>query len=488
MRQNNRNRSLVRLWMLVGVLLVLVSLAVIGRKVGSLLGFSGPRSYLIIAQNEDELRATGGFISAAGLVTLERGKVTGLEFMDSYAVDDLQKDYPDPPEPLRTYMEADLWLFRDSNWSPDFPSAARQMAGFYIYGQGKPVDGVIALDQGMVQLVVHALGGVQLDTHTGPVFIRDDEVVDFMRSAWGERSGDAAQWFGSRKDFISSLAKALEGRVAHAGVSEWPALAQAALTGLNERHLLVYVFDPDWAQLLAASGWDGALHQGGGDYLMPVDANVGFNKANALVSQSYTYTVTIDSQLRPHATLEEQLEHGGQPSAQACKQYVPDLSVTVPYGSLINECLFDFMRIYVPAGAALRDETITPVGPGVLLKGRPTTGTSQVESAEDGYTVFSKLVMVAQAQRMPLRFSYDLPPSTVQSLGLGAWQYALYWQKQPGSHGGTATVVINLPPAASLLFASTGASTVSAAGNSTRIVYSLKLDTDQALWAIFRPG
>src|SRR5262249_16877387 len=64
-------------------LLALMSLAVEGGMVlPELLGAQGTRSYLLIAQNEDELRPTGGFISAAGMLTLEHGKLSSLEFMD----------------------------------------------------------------------------------------------------------------------------------------------------------------------------------------------------------------------------------------------------------------------------------------------------------------------------------------------------------------------------------------------------------------------
>ena len=36
----------------------------------NLLGFNRPQTYLLLAQNNDELRATGGFITAIGLVGL----------------------------------------------------------------------------------------------------------------------------------------------------------------------------------------------------------------------------------------------------------------------------------------------------------------------------------------------------------------------------------------------------------------------------------
>ena len=102
-----------------------------------LLGVNGPRYYLILTQNEDEIRPTGGFISAAGLLSVEAGRITSLTFEDSYAIDDLQGHaYPDPPAPLLTYMCSELWLFRDSNWSPDFPTSARQAAEFHPMGRG----------------------------------------------------------------------------------------------------------------------------------------------------------------------------------------------------------------------------------------------------------------------------------------------------------------------------------------------------------------
>ncbi|HZY42070.1 MAG TPA: DUF4012 domain-containing protein, partial [Anaerolineae bacterium] len=51
-----------------------------------LLGADRPRTYLIILQNEDELRPTGGFISAAGRVTLDAGKILTLTVTDAYQV------------------------------------------------------------------------------------------------------------------------------------------------------------------------------------------------------------------------------------------------------------------------------------------------------------------------------------------------------------------------------------------------------------------
>ena len=70
-----------------------------------IMGVDGPRTYLVVAQNEDELRATGGFISGAGLLSLNAGQIMGLDFNDAYEVDDwANKPYDFPPEPLYNFM------------------------------------------------------------------------------------------------------------------------------------------------------------------------------------------------------------------------------------------------------------------------------------------------------------------------------------------------------------------------------------------------
>ncbi len=84
----------------------------------------GPQTYLIIVQNEDELRATGGFISTVGKFVVLNGHVLGLSFEDSYAFDDFPKPYPAAPWQLDQYMNIPILLLRDANWFTDFPTSA----------------------------------------------------------------------------------------------------------------------------------------------------------------------------------------------------------------------------------------------------------------------------------------------------------------------------------------------------------------------------
>src|ERR1044071_2653082 len=62
-----------------------------------LAGLDRPKTYLILVENEDELRATGGYITAAGTVTVHYGRITNLAIEDAFAIDDLKLAYPRPP-------------------------------------------------------------------------------------------------------------------------------------------------------------------------------------------------------------------------------------------------------------------------------------------------------------------------------------------------------------------------------------------------------
>ncbi|MDW8103342.1 MAG: DUF4012 domain-containing protein, partial [Anaerolineae bacterium] len=171
-----------------------------------LLGADGPRTYLILAQNEDELRPTGGFLTGVGEVRLQNGRLVSMTFRDSYAADDFSLPYPDPPEPLRRYMGIDLWVLRDSNWSPDFPTAARQAVALYRPGYKVSVDGVIALDQYALQELVGVLGPLTVEGET----VTRETLIPYIRQAWAPKEeGMTREWWRKRKSFMGVLAQSV---------------------------------------------------------------------------------------------------------------------------------------------------------------------------------------------------------------------------------------------------------------------------------------
>ncbi len=443
-----------------------------------LLGADGRRVYLILVQNEDELRATGGFISGVARVAVEGGELLEVEFEDSYAVDDLSQPYPEPPSPLREYMLIDLWLFRDSNWSPDFPTSARTAMTLYAVGRDVVADGVIALDQQAIQRLVDALGPLEVEGYPEPV--TGENVIRAAREAWAPGEAPADDWWRHRKDFMAHLLEAVLRRVREEPERVDPArLARAVLQSLERKDLLVYLQDEQAADLLKELGWDGAMRSVSGDYLMVVDTNMGFNKVNALVEESLEYVVDLTDPARPRAVLTVRHRHPVAEGESPCRQE-PRYDPT--YEQMTRRCYWDYLRVYVPPNSTLLAATPHPVPGEAMMSGRPTSGEVTVESAETGHQVFATFFLLPPGQALETRFEYLLPTDVLRALGSGEVEYTLTVQKQPGTRGVDLEVRLLLPQGADL--ATSDPSPASADGGEVR--YALRLDTDRVLRVVLR--
>lgn len=437
-----------------------------------LLGIDRPRTYLILAQNEDELRPTGGFISGAGQLTLDGGQIAELSFLDAYLVDDYaHKPYPEPPQPLFDYMGAELWLFRDANWSPDFPTTARQVAHLYEYGQGVPVEGVIALDQYLVELLLTGFGEVRVPGAAEAVTAGN--VRQFMHAAWNPgEAGVTAEWVFSRKEFMGQLAAAIRQQVENdPGSVDWVQVARALYRALEGRHLLIFVEDPDVASALAQVGWDGALRESGGDYLMVVDANLGFNKATSLIDESVEYHVALRDDGTAAAELSLTYVHRGEQEGVRC-QHQPPYAGELAYEAIVHRCYYDYLRVYVPAGSALRVATPHPTPRDYLLRGHPDDGQAVTLQGEAGKTVFAQFFVVEYGETLATHFEYDLQ-RVARSID-GKWRYELLIQKQPGTDRLPVSLAVTIPPGAHVLAATPAPRAI----EKGTLKFELELDTD----------
>jgi hypothetical protein len=409
----------------------------------NLLGADEPQTYLLLVQNEDELRATGGFISGVAQVTVSDGQIQALTFQDSYAIDDFSKSYPDPPSALREIMGADLWVFRDSNWSPDFSTSARAAIELFEISREAEIDGVIALDQRAISLLLTPLSPLHVQGYEEP--ITGQNVLQIARQAWAPGEDIDRDWWQNRKDVMGDVLGAamqrLEGRLDR---DQLMSLSRAAFRALREKHLLLYLENQDPAHLLRERGWDGALAQPSGDYLMVVDTNVGFNKVNAVVEERLDYAVDLADPTQPQATLTVHHRHPIEGWIGPCSQK-PRYNAT--YAGMTERCYYDYLRVYAPAGVELSQATPHAVPGSILLSGARQPAEVDVSHDEEGKTVFSTFLVVKPGQTLETAFSYALP-ETILKREEGRWYYRLTVQKQPGTDAHPLGVSIRLPSGA----------------------------------------
>jgi hypothetical protein len=396
--------------------------------VPGLLGASSPQTYLVLAQNNDELRPTGGFISAIGEIRLERGAVAAFNLPDSYSIDNPAVHYPLPPWPLQNYMRSGLWLARDANWSPDFPTAAQQVQALYTLSTGREVNGVLAFDQSAIQVLVAALGQVAVGGYDEPITAQN--VIYAMRSAWNPGDGLPAynQWYTNRKNFISDMGKAI---LSETLAMRNPGLVQsvlgALLNSLRTGHLQVYINDPVIQSQLAGLELDGGVRPTPGDFLMLVDWNFGFNKVDPLIQRSLVYEVDFSDPRQPHATLTVRYLHSLQEPV-ACRH---EAAYGQEYEDLQRRCFWNYWRVYAAPGSQLTSVVAPPLPGQYLLSQQDWDGRLDVLSGEGGAQVFGGPLMLPAAGLGEIVLNYQLPAGILAGEA-GGLVYRLRLQKQAG--------------------------------------------------------
>ena len=390
------------------------------------LGFDGPKTYLVLAQNNAEMLPTGGLISVVGTLRLDRGRVEDMEFRDAVQMGDdwmaATDEYVAPPAPLRQYLLKDTsWNLTSANWSPDFPTSAQSAARFFELEGGAPVDGVIAVNVTTLERLLEVTGPVELPEFD--VTVSADNAFDLTE----EHTRAPYEPAADRKAFAALLADEVISRVLHPEPGQWSPLVDTIQRLGDEKDLLLYAFEPGQQSLIEKMGWAGSVaYPEGDDYLMVVDASVNSTKLNAVVEHAADIDVRLGED--GTATTTVHLDYENPLSAWARgrdPRLVEKLMLGGQYGG--------YVRLLAPAGSR-----IVSVHDGQAEIGLEEVGT------ERGLAVFGRFFALQADETQRLSFTYVTPP-VIQQDG-DKWTYTLHLQRQPGWEFSEVALGVELPP------------------------------------------
>ena len=354
---------------------------------------------LLVLQNSDELRATGGFISAVVVVRLDDLRLAELSYMNSYDVEAYRQAHPPAPPPLRDYMGASILLFRDANWAADYSVSAEVLAALYEMDTGERVDAVVALDTVFLELLLGALGPVPVPEYG--VTLTAENVVDTAVAFWERPLGATAidqrdqafmDWLTHRKDFGRAALRAIVPRLQSLDEAELGRLLGATLRAVEERHLQAWVPDNRLAQMdLDRMGVSGRVMLSGDASLMVVDSNVGWNKVDRHIERAVDYVLT-------------QVDGGWQ--AEVCLTYRNRATAELElcehrsryedsYEALTQQCYWNYVRLLVPVHSDL------------LRTAGPTERVDQ--GAESAQRTYGTLLVVSPGQARTVCLTYFIP-------------------------------------------------------------------------------
>lgn len=370
-------------------------------------------NFLILLQNNDELRPTGGFLGTYGILTVENGDIKNFFAEDIYHLDMPVKDTLNivPPAPIKQYIKTDRWFLRDANWSPDWPTSARQIESTYrqevILDNKKPVDfgGVIAINPALAADLIDLVGPIKVNNviYKGDNFqelLQYEVEVSYVKQ-------NISSW--DRKEIINDIFAELKKRLTNLSYDNYPKILNLVNNNLAKKNIQVYLNHPTGQELIKSLGWAGEIKDSTGDYLMIVDANLAAFKSDAVVSKNWSYTLNQEADSLK-ATLNLKYQHNGQYDWRTTK-----------YRS--------YTRILAPLGSTF------------ISANGPETKVDVYDDTSLNKTIFGYFFTVDPQKSKEIILEYRLPNKIFEQAKNSS--YNLYWQKQSGSR--IESAVLNLP-------------------------------------------
>jgi uncharacterized protein DUF4012 len=272
------------------------TLGILPQLAGQLLGAERTRTYLLVGQNDDEARATGGFVGTLGRLSVADGRITNSDVRSSYDWDNPLAPRSLPPVPLQKYMDFGAWYLRDANWWIDFPTTAQQLLAIWDQQQGGAgqIDGVIAIDEPGLAGLLDAVGGVDVPDLGGYV---DGSNVQ-QRLDQRRRSSEALKSYADyqrvKTQVLSALHHALLNKILDSHDTQILRVLVAVGRAAQTRHVLVWFRDSALEDVATEQGWDGALRPGSGDFLGVVATSMSYGKVMPYIVRERQYTRGAD--------------------------------------------------------------------------------------------------------------------------------------------------------------------------------------------------
>lgn len=389
----------------------------------TLLGNPEPVRYLLLFQNDAELRPTGGFLTAYATLNVLRGKITPGVSEDIYSLDSSFRGKVPAPEPIKKYLPlVYTWYLRDMNLSPDFKVSMDTFTKYYNQTPIAPeVDAVIGVDTDFMVSLLKILGPIGVPGYGGKFSAETDPRCDcpqviyeleniITRPTYEIREG--------RKSILGPLMNSMLRNIMGSPKAKWAEFFTAFTDSIREKHLLMYFFKEERQQAVEALGAAGRINSYEGDYLHINDTNFAGAKSNLFVEQEVAQDITVnaDGSLTKKLTL-------------TYRNPAPGSNCNLEAGQLcLNGLLRDWIRIYVPTGSKLI------AGRGFEL---------DMGSGEDlGHTVFDGFFTLSPEGVKKLEVEYTVPAGLTKQVG-NSWELPLLIQKQPGIGNVKHTITFN---------------------------------------------
>ncbi len=387
--------------------------------VPELFGQQERKNYLVLLQDNQELRPTGGFLQTMALITIDKGVLIDKQVFTSYQIDSMLTGETEVPPEIQQYLGENQLYFRDANWNPDFEESAKTISWMFQRATGKKIDGVVGMNLLVMRDLLEVIGPLDVPEY--------NEVVTSKNLLERTEFHSELQLMDNSKqtDYLSLLLqKTLDSLSLVPHDKVLPVLG-VINHQLNQHQLLVSFAQSGLTSTFESLGWSGKIlspqcpvqfadHNCLVDTMFQVEANVGVNKAN------YDLKRTVAEEI--HLT-ESGVEH------QRTITFKNDAATNAwPQGSYKS-----YLRFYADPKAVFDS---------ISLNGEVLSEDKVKISQAENKAVFGVLIEVPIEQEVVLELKYHLNETVLDQDNAA---YVYFDQKQAGTENYAHEVQIFYP-------------------------------------------
>lgn len=396
-----------------------------------IVGRDSVKRYLILFQNNNEMRPTGGFLGTYAEIDFQEGKIKNF-IMPSGGTYDLAGHLSvslAPPAPL--LIAYPKWQFHDANWFPDWPTSAKKLVWFYERSGGTTVDGVIVINAEFLPQILEIIGEIKISEHEIVInqdnfIIEVQKAIDLERQELAKQEDPRERPEKGPKQILVDLMPLMIKEFLSLDSSHLLEVVKTFNQGLMEKKILFYFNDPQIASFFSDRNLSGEIKKSSLDYLMINVANVNGVKAEEKIEQNIFYNLEINRDGSMIANLTVKRKHGaaygdlfsGRKELSWLRVYLPQKSLFL--GSQAS------LQKPMPESKFPQDEDVKRIEKEIGFD--IFSGTRITE--EFGKTCFGNFLEIEPESQDEISFKYLLP-FKIDFSESGA-SYSLMVQKQPG--------------------------------------------------------
>ncbi|NCN87700.1 MAG: DUF4012 domain-containing protein [Candidatus Pacebacteria bacterium] len=248
----------------------------------------GPHTILVLLQNTDEIRASGGFMGSYARIDFNQGNISNISIQDIYEPDGQFTGYVDAPPGAKEYLSGgDGLRLPDSNWHPDFPTSAKIISSYFAFGDERQIDSIAAVNVEIIERILKI---------TGDIFLPDYGVTVTADNLSALARADRNSFFAGSKqkvNFLSVLFDHLKLKLENLDKDQQIRLLNQIFISLEHKEIQLFSWHQPLQDIFNDYNFAGGIeYRDQSDfYLYLVESNVGINKANKKISRDVSISL-----------------------------------------------------------------------------------------------------------------------------------------------------------------------------------------------------